>query len=87
MKASNATLLAILLALTTCASFSTAKTDKRQLKDVQLKIPQQIPARRLCTDDADDCVETCPIDYDLDPKKRYCRYKRASCPPNYIRRQ
>ncbi|XP_039452004.1 fibrillin-1-like [Culex pipiens pallens] len=87
MKASNATLLAILLALTTCASFSTAKTDKRQLKDVQLKIPQQIPARRLCTDDADDCVETCPIDYDIDPKKRYCRYKRASCPPNYIRRQ
>lgn len=85
MKAANAYKLAVLLALITCFSCSCAKTDKRQLKDVQLKIPQHIPARRLCTN-ADECVETCPIDYDLDPKKQLCRYKRASCPPNYVRR-
>ncbi|XP_053695749.1 neurogenic locus Notch protein-like [Sabethes cyaneus] len=60
-------------------------SSRKQLKDVQLKIPLQIRARRFCTDT--NCIKTCPKDYEMDPEQQYCRYQRSTCPPNYVRRQ
>ncbi|XP_055600396.1 neurogenic locus notch homolog protein 1-like [Uranotaenia lowii] len=61
-----------------------AKTDKRQLKDIQQKIPMHLRTRKFCNETS--CEYACPIDYELDKNTSTCRYKRSSCPPNYIRR-
>ncbi|XP_062545409.1 zonadhesin-like [Armigeres subalbatus] len=58
--------------------------NRKQLKDHQLKKPLNIRARRYCTDA--DCIKTCPLDYELDNEKQFCRYQRSICPPNYIQR-
>ncbi|XP_058820107.1 proprotein convertase subtilisin/kexin type 5-like [Topomyia yanbarensis] len=76
-------LLLVLTVLQQCLITSVDSSKTRQLKDVQVKIPLQIRVRRVCTNA--DCVKTCPKDYELDSELQYCRYKRSSCPPNYVR--
>lgn len=84
MKTTTSKRLLTLLMLYQYIFEAHSTSGKRQLKDVQVKIPMQIRARRYCTDA--DCIKTCPIDFELDNEQQYCRYKRSACPANYIRR-